>query len=270
MIAGAAALLAAPALATRAAPRRIVSLNPCLDAILIELVPPERIAALSHFAHDPIGSTIAARAARLPITHETAEEVVLLKPDLVLASRHTALATRQALARAGLAVELFDVRDTVPEALAEIDRVARLVGEPEAGARLRRRIEIGLACAAAPRDWRPRPALIFQPNGFVAGAGTLPDTLLRRAGFTNAAAHYGVRKWGTARLEDLMMAPPAILFLGEHGRAPWADRVLTHPALAKLAARTARVTFPERLLYCAGPAMVQAAAAFARGREVVT
>jgi iron complex transport system substrate-binding protein len=269
-IAGAAMLwLAAPALAARVAPRRIVSLSPCTDAILIELVTPDRIAALSHFSHDPIGSTIAERAARLPITHETAEEVVLLRPDLVLASRHTDRATRAALARAGLTVELFDVCDTIEAALAEIARVAALVGEPGAGAKLRRRIEIALACASAPLGWRPRPALIFQPNGFVAGGGTLPDALLQRAGFTNAAAHYGVRKWGTVRLEDLLQAPPAILFLGEHGRAPWADRVLTHPALAKLAGHTPRVTFPERLLYCAGPAMVRAVATFARGREVL-
>lgn len=285
IIAGAVALLAAPAGAALhaaarpltapglgrwgAPPRRIVSLSPCLDAILIELVAPERIAALSHFARDPLGSTIADRAAALPITHETAEEVVLLAPDLVLASRHVARATRAALTRAGLRLALFDVCDTVAAARAEIARVAALVGEPAAGARLLRRIDVALACAAAPRDWRPRPALIFQPNGFVAGEGTLPDALLARAGFTNAATHYGVRKWGTARLEDLLLAPPAILFLGEHGRAPWADRVLTHPALAKLAPRTARVTFPERLLYCAGPAMIRAAATFARGRELV-
>ena len=272
---GAAATLAAPPVHAAAAaaaavpPRRIVSLNPCLDAILIELVPPARIAALSHFARDAQGSTIAERAATLPFTYESAEEVLLLRPDLVLASRHTALATRQALARLGLRVALFDVCDTVPAALAEIARVAALVGASEAGARLIRRIEIGLACTAAPRDWQPAPALIFQPNGFVAGAGTLPDALLRRAGFTNAAAHYGVRKWGIARLEDLLRAPPKILFIGEHGRAPWADRVLTHPALARIAAHTARVTFPERLLYCAGPAMVRAAATFARGREVL-
>src|SRR5690606_13395789 len=32
------------------APTRIVSLNPCLDGLLVELVPHERIAAISHYS----------------------------------------------------------------------------------------------------------------------------------------------------------------------------------------------------------------------------
>src|SRR5690606_18891457 len=58
------------------APTRIVSLNPCLDGLLVELVPHERIAAISHYSRDPWGSTIADIAQTLPITYETAEEVV--------------------------------------------------------------------------------------------------------------------------------------------------------------------------------------------------
>ena len=54
----------------RSAPARIVSLNQCLDAILVELVPHERIAAISHYSRDPLRSTIAALAQRLPITYE--------------------------------------------------------------------------------------------------------------------------------------------------------------------------------------------------------
>ena len=94
-------------------PKRIVSLNMCVDAILVELVAHDRIAALSHYARDPQRSTIAEIAQHLPITYETAEEVVALRPDLVLTSRHSAPATRNALRRVGIRFELFDVPSTI-------------------------------------------------------------------------------------------------------------------------------------------------------------
>ena len=66
---------------------RIVSTNPCLDAILVELAPPEWIAAISHYSQDPRSSSMpVARARRFRATNGTAEEVIALKPGLVLAS----------------------------------------------------------------------------------------------------------------------------------------------------------------------------------------
>ena len=95
-------LMASSPLARAEVPARIVSLNQCLDAILVELVPTERIAAISHYSRDPLRSPIAALAQRLPITYESAEEIVALRPDLVLASRHSAIPTRNALRRVGI------------------------------------------------------------------------------------------------------------------------------------------------------------------------
>ncbi|HUH09083.1 MAG TPA: ABC transporter substrate-binding protein, partial [Brevundimonas sp.] len=50
----AAALIAGPAVAS-AAPRRVVSLNACLDAILVHVADRGQIAALSHYAREPVG-----------------------------------------------------------------------------------------------------------------------------------------------------------------------------------------------------------------------
>lgn len=266
---GAAAFALTPGLAKAAAPpRRVVSLNPCLDAILVQVADPRQIAALSHYARDPHGSTIAEIARRFPITHESAEEVLLLRPDLVLASVHTALATRAAMQRAGLHVELFNVPDTVADSLAQVERIAALVGRPARGAALEAQIASALARAAPPPGARPIPALIFQARGFAAGAGTLADEMLRRTGYENVAARYSLQKWGDVRLEQLIFDPPAVLFAGEvsPGTPTWADRVLTHPALRSVAHCMRRATFPERLLYCGGPALISSAAVMAAAR----
>jgi iron complex transport system substrate-binding protein len=48
LIAGSVVFALALAAAAHAAPRRVVSLNPCLDGVLIALADPGQIVALSH------------------------------------------------------------------------------------------------------------------------------------------------------------------------------------------------------------------------------
>jgi iron complex transport system substrate-binding protein len=269
-LAGAASPAAARA-GARSSPRRVVSLNPCLDAILVEVADRTQIAALSHYAREPQGSTIVAIARTLPETFESAEEILMLRPDLVLASRHTALATREALARFGVKAELFAVPDTVQASLDQIVRIAALVGHPDRGAALIGRIRAALAAAAPPPGSSPITARVFQPQGFAAGGATLIDEMLRRTGFVNVAARYGIRQWGTVSLERLIADPPTVLLAGQAspGAPTWAERVLSHPALKALAGRMRRAVFPERLLYCGGPALIRTAAVLAAARRGV-
>ncbi len=110
---------------------------------------------------------------------------------------------------------------------------------------------------------------MFQPNGFSVPPGTLVDELMRRAGFDNVALRYGLNRWGNVPLERLIADPPRVLLVGEpsRGSRSWADRVMTHPALATLAGRMQRATFSEKYLYCGGPVLIEASAALARVRK---
>ena len=130
---------------------RICFAESCPDAILVELVPTDRIAAISHYSRDPLRSPIAELAQRLPITYESAEEIVALRPDLVLASRHSAIPTRNALRRVGIHYELFDVAFSVDESLAQIRRIAALIGSRAAGEALVGRIERAIETARLPQ-----------------------------------------------------------------------------------------------------------------------
>jgi iron complex transport system substrate-binding protein len=62
----------------QAAPRRVASLNACLDAMLVHLADRSQIAALSHYAREEHSSTVAATAKTLPFTWESAEEIIAL------------------------------------------------------------------------------------------------------------------------------------------------------------------------------------------------
>ncbi|MDR3509327.1 MAG: ABC transporter substrate-binding protein, partial [Caulobacteraceae bacterium] len=121
-------------------PRRIVSLNPCLDAILVQVADRGQVAALSHYSHYPDSSSLPDLGAGYAFTYESAEEVVALRPDLVLAARHTAAATRAALRTLGASTELFGVPSTIDESLEQVTRIAALVRRPARGEALAGRI----------------------------------------------------------------------------------------------------------------------------------
>lgn len=255
--------------ASPAAPRRVVSLNPCLDVILVHVADRGQIAALSHYAREAYGSTIAKVARTLPYTFESAEEVIALSPDMVLSGRHSSLATRQALKRLGVRTELFGVPDTLDESLQQVRRIAALVRRPERGEAVVRRIEDALRRAAPPRNQRPVSALVFMPGGFASAPGTLMDEMMRRAGLENAAARYGLKRSMNVPLERLIADPPELLLAGEAypGAPSWAERVMEHPALTRIAGRMHRAVFPERLLFCGGPVLIDSAAALAKARR---
>ena len=263
-----AALLVGEA-AAAPAPQRIVSTNLCLDSVLVELVPREHILALSQYSRDPWRSTIAPIARDLPYTNETAEEIVALKPDLVITSRHSAIATRNALRRVGVRFELFSVPETVAESLEQIRQVAALVQREEQGAALIARIEAAIARA------RPAPgapiitATVYQPGGMSAGGRTITSELMEIAGLHNVAADRGIETHEPLSLEQLLSEPPQILLVGDttRGAPTHAERIVHHRALRALQAHMRRESFPVRLIYCSGPTIIPSLDALVAARE---
>ena len=249
---------------------RVVSLNPCVDAVLVRVADAEQILAISHYSRDPDATSIPLEiASRFRITSHTAEEVVALAPDHVLAGPHVSLATIHALERMNVRLTKFKVAETVADSETQIRQIAAIVGEPARGEALVAEIERALE-AARPRDETRVPALIWQGGGLVPGGGTLADELLQRTGFRDLSVEYGLGKWGTLPLEYLLANPPALVLsvgTGEAGR----DRMLGHPAVRKLAERVQFRTYPFRLLQCGGPTIAEAVTRLASvRRELVT
>jgi iron complex transport system substrate-binding protein len=249
------------------APRRIVSLNPCLDAILIEVARPSQVAGLSHLSSDPDASLIVEQARRFPVAGASAESVLAMHPDLVLASSHTLLATRNALVRARVPLSLFEVPSSVEESRVQIRRVASLVGNARGGERLIARI--GQALASARHGGPDVTALIYHPNGLSPGAETLPNDLLRLTGFRNMAVAYGLTGWRQPGLELLVSRPPSLLMIAEQGNSK-EPRTLGNRTLRTLRDRVRQESIPAKLLYCGGPTIIAASASLAvlrRGQE---
>jgi iron complex transport system substrate-binding protein len=270
-------------------PAGIVSNNPCIDAILAEVAAPGQIAAVSAYSQNPESASAPLAWSRaLPALGTSAEEIIAAKPTLVLTGNFSAGGTNAALAKAGVQTLGFGVPATVEESVAQVRSVAGAIGRAEVGERLVARIEGAIVTPSPLKDRglgegesgsahldvgltrRPlsptlspkgeresRSAIIWQTGGFVAGKGTLQDDLLSRAGYRNASATYGLQQWDILPLETLIRMPPNVIFMplsakGEDTRALAARQML----LRHLRGKTRIVNFPDKLLFCGGPTIV--------------
>ncbi len=262
------ALLPIALLIGAAPPRepRIVSINPCVDAVLMQVADPAQIAGISHYSQDPRATSIPiALASRFKATSGTAEEVVALAPDIVLSGSHVSPATTLALQRMHIRFMQYPVPTTVEESVAQVRAIAAIVGHPARGEALADAIDR----AARPVAGARIPALIWQAGGLVPGSGTLADDLLTRGGFRNMSATYGLKQWDVLPLEFLIARPPRVL-LSVGAAETGTDRLTSHPAVARLARRIAVAPYPSRLLSCGGPTIVAAMARLRTVRSEVT
>jgi iron complex transport system substrate-binding protein len=260
------AILSAPASAQEK-PQRIVSLNLCTDQLLLDLVGRERIASVSFLAADPEFSAVAEKARGVPANRGLAEEIVALKPDLVLAHKYAGRQAVAMLLRLGVRVVEIDLPQDLAAVMAQIAVVAEAVQEQERGRAMIAAIEQRLA--ALPPAAEPRlTAAIYEPSGFAFGANSLADAILRAAGYDNLAARLGVGGYARLGMENLLANPPDILVVDDTAadRRSMAQEFLYHPALRQRFAGERRVAVPRRLWICGGPSVAEAAALLAQAR----
>ena len=225
----------------------IVSLNPCLDAILVEVARPGQVLALSHYSRDPGSSSIPRDvAARFAVTGGTAEEVIALAPDLVLASSFLPQPTRAALERAGLRVETFGSPTSLAASTAQVRDVARLAGGVEEGETLVAAMERA-AAPVPPGD--PVDTLLWQPGEIVAGEATLVAELMRAKGFASHAAAMGLGQADFVALETVLARPPELLLVAGDSAGQ------RHPLLEQLSGTRVEPLAPN-LLFCGGPTVI--------------
>lgn len=238
----------------RAVPlHRIVSDNPCVDAILADVADASQIGAISHYSQDPRAtSVLLAWANRFPAIGGTAEEIIAAQPSLYLTGASMNPATGAAVAKAGIKVLAISVPNSIAESEAQIRTVAAAIGRTSAGERLIAEIETA-SHAAAPTG---RAALIYQGGGLILGEHTLADDELVHAGFTNAARHYGSKAWDVQPIETVIITPPDLILAPRTAKG---EEALGLSQLRRALHGHVRVAdFSPQLLYCGARSIIQA------------
>ena len=215
-----------------AAPRRILSLNLCADPLLLATADPGQIVALSPYARDPELAAEAVQARRFPMTDGSAEAVLMLKPDLVLASGAGHAVLRRLLARQGARVVDLPRQESLAGIEEATLKVAQSVGHPERGRMVGAALEAKLRAIGRPPG-RGRVAAYYQRRGYLTGTGTLIDELFTRVGLVNLARRLHRPALSQISVEEMALARPDFLVM-ESATAKVSDQgteMLHHPVL---------------------------------------
>jgi iron complex transport system substrate-binding protein len=239
---------------------RIASMNLCTDQLLITLADPEQILGLSRYSRERFESIGADPAGRYRILSGGAEDILVLRPDIVVASLFDKRSTRELLKEKGLHLAEFSVPRNLDEVKAQIREMGDLVGHPDRASAEITRLDDAIARArqaVASRHYRVLP---LSRRGWVAGSDSLLSSLLAETGLFNAAAELGISFGGFASLEAIVNLKPDLIVVSEAGdRAEDDGRAfLLHSALERFYPPSRRIVIPDRLTVCGGVMLADA------------
>jgi iron complex transport system substrate-binding protein len=248
--------------AAESGPQHVMSLSMCTDDLLLELLPPERIASVTYYSRDPSNSYQWPQAAKVRINWGTVEEVLAEKPDLVLAGTYTTPAARSLLKK--LHWPLLEVPPAADfDQIRTVTRqVAHALGRDAAGEALIAKLDSTLQELAASKPRQIIRVAAWGEGGSIPGKGTLFDAILTAAGGINVAATLDSRVYTSFEVEQLIAAHPDVLaYASNIGDTPGRNtEVAQHPLIRKLySGRT--VTYPGALYTCGVVESADAAAA---------
>jgi iron complex transport system substrate-binding protein len=257
-------VLGSAAAAAPAKPQRVMSLNLCTDQLVLQLLPPERIASVTYLSRGPDTGWSAVDASRVAINYGTSEEVLAEHPDLVVAGTTSTFATRALLKMVGIPLLELPAAESFDDIRKLTRAIGRAVGEEEKAENLLRQMDATLADLQKSAPAKPITVVAWDGGGNVPGPGTLFDAILTASGAVNVATRlnqntlYG--NYTSFDLEQLVTLNPELVVYGGsgHGRPDQVHQQVQHRLVRRLFAGR-QITYNETLFRCGLPQSADAA-----------
>lgn len=243
------ALLATWSAAAEPAPRRVASMNLSADEILVEILPIERLVSVTRWADSDSGNI----AGRVPpgifrIQKADMEQLVALRPDLVVVSEYTDADFLKQLERSGMRHHRIAGLASLAGIRRAILDLGQAIGEEVAAERLVKSYDAKLQDVAQRLAGVKRPRVLYWASGMTAGADTAIGALIECAGARNVGRELGVSGIVPPGAERAFVADPDAILVGTWPKA--VESVQQDPLLGKSrAVREGRiVALPTSLL----------------------
>lgn len=252
-------------------PQRVVSLDLASDEIVLEMIPPERVSAVSFWSVSDGISTVADKARKVPnqIRYYNSEEILSCQPDLVIAPDWTSADLIRTLKDLDVTVYVSRGSLSVENVKVAVKEIADALGMPERGREILDEMDRDLALAAErkakiPESEQKNVVLYSHLRGYI-GKGSLFDDLCQYAGVINGAALIGMGATDPLPEEGLVLINPDIILIptwtyGNISPEKIRNELLSDPAMQSIKAVQARAfrQVPDKYMYSASPAMTKA------------
>lgn len=253
-------------------PQRIVSMNLCTDELLMRIVDPSRIASISYLSlqslNAPLGLDEVAR--KLKVNHGLAEEVLMEKPDLIVAGTYTTTAATALLRKAGQNVVTFDPENNFDDLRANIRKMGEITGEQARAEAVIADFDRRLAELQAQLPPGDKPIYgDVGVNNYMAGKDTFYAYVINAGGWRTLAETLGYSGFRSVPMEELLHAKPDLVSTA----TPWANppsmstQNLKHPALRRMLAGVPQLMIPERYTTCGTPSVLGAVELLVEARK---
>lgn len=236
--------------------KRVASINLCTDQLLYLLEDSDNIVSLSYLSSDEAYSPIARQAKIFHANHASVEEILAVKPELVLAGSYSSSHVVHALRQLGIAVKQINL----PLALQDIENTILTVGETISRSERARQLIQTMQARKSALQTRvagtKRPlAVIIAPNGFTHGKNSMKGDILEMAHYENLAATIGIEGNGYIDMETLIKHQPEFIILEDSSpnKNSLSQKFLQHPALENGLPDTRYINVPPNLWSCGTP-----------------
>lgn len=196
-------------------PQRIYATTISLEELLLDLVPPERFAAISQEATDGRYSLVKAKAdnvaKKMPIKLNV-EGIVALQPDLIIAQENLNKAQIEAMKEAGLKVFVVKVPTNLDMVQKRIIKISKAVGEVERGNELIKNMDSKLQFVKKrvtdiPEEKR-KIVMAYSLMGVFGSKEGLFNDICEHAGVRNGAALAGLVRGEHLSKEKIVSVNP--------------------------------------------------------------
>ncbi len=251
-------------------PSRIVSLSLGTDEILVDLVPLERILALTYLADDPEISNISEQAKLVSKkVKANPEAIIALRPDVLFIADWQPIELIQTIRDAGVPVYVYKTPSTIEDVKYVIREIAHVVGEEQMGQQMVAQMDKQLGTIQKSlekvRNEERKTVVLFSLMGGIGGQGSLFDDICRYAGVVNGASKVGIGKYEMMTKEQIIAANPDVFIMptwNYNGKTKVEDfkaGVRDDPAFQSLGAiqKEQLYTIPDRHLSSSSQYIVQ-------------
>ena len=248
-------VMSAPGLA--ASLPRIASMNVCTDQLLLPVADPEQIVGLSPFSR---AAWLTKDFRPYPMLSGGAEDVLVLRPDVVVASMFDKRSTRELLKQHGLRLVEFAVPRNLSEVKDQIRQLGEIAGHPDRATTEIARLDAALERARQAVASKHYRILQLTRRGWVEGSDSFISSLLSETGLFNTAGELGFKFGGYASLEMIVNLKPDLLVVSQAASVAHdeGEAFLLHPALERFYPPQKRIVIPEGLTECGGVMLAEA------------